>query len=218
MRAKAAGSPTEADRKGMAAPAFTVRMRPRADDLAPRIVKLRRRSAVDCTGSSECWNDMLCKQLHLTHFLLPGHHALVEEPREPFQISVAITIDSLQCVDLSLDLIDRAGERVFRSAHPLDSPFGGRQHRACRVFLGVLRHPERLPEPEAAEVIVEPGVISIAQQRHGFLFGAAEMDRAHYANLFAEATTVAGLCRHLLIHLAQALEVWRVGGQDDWHD
>src|SRR5580704_17004842 len=69
-------------------------------------------------------------------------------------LAVAVTVDSLQRVDLGLDLIDRAGERVFRSAHTFDGPFGGRQHRAGRVFLGILRHSERLPEPEAAEILI----------------------------------------------------------------
>src|SRR5215472_9078977 len=106
-------------------------------------------------ASAESGDDVLGEQLHLAHLLFPRHRALVEEPREPFEVAVAVAADAPQRLDLGFDLIDRPGERVFGLAHSLDGPLGGRQHLVGRVFGGILGHAKRLPEPEAAEVIVK---------------------------------------------------------------
>src|SRR5215472_5621646 len=157
------------------------------------------------TPLAEGGDDVLGEQLHLAHLLFPRHRALVEEPREPFEVAVAA--DAPQRLDLGFDLIDRPGERVFGLAHSLDGPLGGRQHLVGRVFGGILGHAKRLPEPEAAEVIVKAGIVGVAQQRHRLLFGAAEMDGANHPDAFPELQLAAGPGRHLLVHAAQTLEV-----------
>jgi hypothetical protein len=57
--------------------------------------------------SAEGRDDMLGKQLDLTHFLVPGHKALIEELAEPLEVTLAA--EDFQLFDLSFDLIDRAG-------------------------------------------------------------------------------------------------------------
>src|SRR5262249_44017748 len=134
--------------------------------------------------SAEGRDDVLGKELDLAHFLLPRHEALIEEPAEPFEIALAA--ERLQLIDLLFDLIDRAGECVFRLAKAVHSPFGLRQHGRRRIFLGVLGQAERLGKAEAAKIMVEAGVIGRAEECDGLLLGAAEMDRAKAPNAFAK--------------------------------
>src|ERR1700730_13699983 len=134
--------------------------------------------------SAEGGDDVLGEELHLAPLLLPRHEALVEEPPEPFEITLAA--ERLQLLDLSFHLIDRAGKRVFGFAKPFDRPLGLRQHGRRRIFLGVARQTERLGKGEAAEIMVEPGVIGRAEECDGLLLGAAEMDRAEAPDALAE--------------------------------
>src|SRR6516225_7037194 len=165
--------------------------------------------------SAEGRDDVLGKQLHLAHLLLPGHGTLVEKPSEPFEIAFAA--DPLQRVEFGLDLVDRSGERVFSFAHALDRPLGCRQHRSL-VFSGILRHPERLPEAKAAEIIVETGIVGFAQQRHRLLLGSTEMDGTNNADAFAESELATGPRSYFLIHPAQPLEIGRISSEDDRDD
>jgi len=54
-------------------------------------------------------------------------------------------------------------------------------------ILGILGQAERLGKAEAAEIMVEAGVIGLAEQRHRLLLGTAEMDRAETPDALAEA-------------------------------
>src|SRR5882724_224983 len=107
--------------------------------------------------SAEGRDDVLGEELDLAHLLLPRHEALIEEPAEPFEITLAT--ERLQLLDLSFHLIDRAGKRVFGFAKALHGPLGLREHGRRRLSLGVLGQAERLGEAEAAEIMVEAGVI-----------------------------------------------------------
>src|ERR1700730_16772347 len=99
--------------------------------------------------SAEGRDDVLGEELDLAHLLLPRHEALVEEPAEPFEITLAA--ERLQLLDLAFHLIDGAGKGLFGPAKPLDRPLGLGQHGRRRIFLGVLRQAKRLGEAEAAE-------------------------------------------------------------------
>src|SRR6267143_6322714 len=67
------------------------------------------------------------------------------------------------------------------------APFGLRQRGRRRIFLGILGQAERLGKAKAAEIMVEAGVIGLAEQRHRLLLGTAEMDRAETPDALAEA-------------------------------
>src|SRR6516164_10584456 len=87
--------------------------------------------------SAERRNDVLGKQLHLAHLLVPGHETLIEKPAKPFKIALAT--EPRQLIDLSFYLIHRAGERVFGPEESLHSPLRLRQHRRRWIFLAILR-------------------------------------------------------------------------------
>ena len=135
---------------------------------------------------SKSWDDVLGEGLHLAHFLVERHEALVEEPAEPFQL--AFVPDAVQRLNLALHLVGRAGERVLDLAHTLKGPLRRRQRRVGvervlgRIFLG----PERFPEPEATEIVIEAGLVGASEQLDGFGFSAAEMDGAEGTDALAQ--------------------------------
>src|SRR5207244_3443103 len=130
---------------------------------------------------AERGNDVLGEQLDLAYLLLPRHEALIEEPTEPLEVAAAA--DGAERGHLGLDLVHRPRQAVLDLAHPLYGPFRRRQRRVRieRVLGGVLGRAERLPEAEAAEVILEPGIIGVAQEGHGFGLRLAEVDGAEGA-------------------------------------
>src|SRR5262249_285284 len=105
---------------------------------------------------------------------------------------------------------------VLDLPHPLDRPFRRWQRgvRIERILCCVLRRAESFPEPEAAEVVLEPGVIGVAQQRHRLGLVAAEVHRAEGAHALTESELAPVLRRHVLVDVAQALEVRRVRHPD----
>jgi hypothetical protein len=96
---------------------------------------------------------LLGEDLHLSHLLVERHESLVEESAEPFELALAA--DLVQCLDLALHLVGRAGQRILDLAHALERPLGGRQGRVGvhRILRGTLGRAERLPEAEAAEIV-----------------------------------------------------------------
>src|SRR5438477_601809 len=86
---------------------------------------------------SKSWDDVLGEGLHLAHFLVERHEALVEEPAEPFQL--AFVPDAVQRLNLALHLVGRAGERVLDLAHTLKGPLR-RPQRRVRLLVGLGHH------------------------------------------------------------------------------
>jgi hypothetical protein len=83
--------------------------RPRSSD--PRVRHIRPLRAVARRGAklpplAEGGNDMLGEELHLAHLFVERHEALVEEPAEPFELTLAANL--VQRFNLALHLIDRA--------------------------------------------------------------------------------------------------------------
>jgi hypothetical protein len=84
--------------------------RPRSSDR--RVRQIRRLLAVARRRArlprlAEGRNDMLGEELDLAHLFVERHEALVEEPAEPFELTVATNL--VQGLNLALHLIDRAG-------------------------------------------------------------------------------------------------------------
>src|SRR5205823_1859106 len=102
-------------------------------------------------------------------------------------LEVAGAPDALERRDLTLHLIHRARERVLDASHALHCPLRGRQWRVRieRVLGRVLRRAKRLPEPESAEVVLESGVVRVAQQAHGLRLGVAEVNGPKRADALA---------------------------------
>lgn len=74
--------------------------------------QIRRLRAVARRGTrlprlAEGGNDMLGEELHLAHLFVKRHEALVEEPAEPFELTMAANL--VQRLNLVLHLVDRAG-------------------------------------------------------------------------------------------------------------
>jgi hypothetical protein len=78
----------------------------------PRGRQIRQLRAVARRGArlprlAEGGNDMLGEELHLAHLFVERHEALVEEPAEPFELTMAANL--VQRLNLVLHLVDRAG-------------------------------------------------------------------------------------------------------------
>src|SRR6516225_507872 len=155
----------------------------RLSQVPPR--RITRQGVRSPLHSTERWNDVFGEQFDLAHLLVHRHETLVEEPTEPFEFALAA--DLVKRRYLGLDLVDRSGQRIFDLAHALQSPLGGRQRseRVRRILVQVLRRTKRLPETETPEIVVEAGVVGVAQQLDRFRFSLAEMHGAKGAHILA---------------------------------
>src|SRR5262249_722718 len=79
-----------------------------------------------------------------------------------------------------------------------------------------LREPSQKPKP--AEVFLDPGVVGVAQQPPRLGLVAAEVHRAEGTHALAQTELTSVLRRHVLVDVAQSLEVRRVRHQDPRHD
>src|SRR5262249_59519600 len=120
---------------------------------------------------------------------------------------VGLAADLWRASPPRFDAARRPRQRILDLPHPLDRPFRRWQGRVRIEWIlrRVFRRAEGLPEPETAEVVLEAGVVGVAQQRHRLGLVAAEVHRAEGAHALAQTELAPVLRRHVLVDLAQAL-------------
>src|SRR5205807_6553087 len=139
-------------------------------------------------------------------------------PGEPLEVAPAT--DRAPRLELSLDLVRCPRQPVLHLAHAVDGPLRRRQRRVRiqRILRRVLGGAKRLPETESSEIILEARVIGVAQQSDRLCLGIAEVHCAEGTDTLTETELPAGRRGHILVHTAQALEVWRIRDQDPGND